>query len=237
MPYRLIISTILLFVFSLAFAENEKEKQLFPPAQVRLSGEVFSFTIHSDGSMYFNDDWVPGEVTLTTGESVEVEKLRYNGFLDQLIWLNPANFQQIQVDKQMVQSFTMKLPYYEEELFFENITFKPWFEANPINIYGHVLYNGDIKLLAHRRVTKKGEVLENVGSALVARAELESSPVFYILMPDNQAHAVRRFNRRTLYRIFPERADKIRSEFRKEHLRIRNENDLIKAVQIIDRLN
>lgn len=235
MPYRLIISIIFLFLFSLAFAE--KENQLFPPAQVRLSGEVFNFTIHADGSMYFYEEWVHGEVTLNTGESVEVEKLRYNGFLDQLIWLNPVNFQQIQVDKQLVQSFTLKLPHFEEELFFENITFKPWFETNPINIYGHVLYDGKIKLLAHRRVAKKGEVLENVGSALVARAELEPSPVFYILMPDNQAHAVRRFNRRTLYRIFPERADQIRSAFRKEHLRIRNENDLIKAIQIIDRLN
>jgi hypothetical protein len=218
------------------FADDNRENKLLPPAQARLSGEVFTFNLHADGSMYYFDAWAQGKVTLITGEVVEAENLRYNGYLDQLIWLNPANFQQIQVDKQMVKSFSMELPYLQEELYFENITFKPWFEANPMNIFAQILYQGEIRLLAHRRVSRKGEEIENVGSALVARAKLEPAPVFYILMPDGQAHAIRQINRRAIYRIFPEHANQIRDALRRNNIRLRNEQDLIEAVKITEKL-
>lgn len=235
LKYITLFCIVLLQGLSL-FADGNRENRLLPPAQARLSGEVFTFTLHADGSMYYFDVWAPGKVTLITGEVVEAENLRYNGYLDQLIWLNPANFQQIQVDKQMVKSFSIELPHLQEELYFENITFKPWFEANPMNILAQILYQGEIRLLAHRRITRKSEEIENVGSALVARAKLEPAPVFYILMPDGQAHSIRRINRRAFFQIFPEHTTKIRDALRRNNIRLRNEHDLIEAVKITEKV-
>lgn len=231
--------TVIFFIFFQGlsvFATDNRENLMFPPAQARLSGEVFTFNLHADGSMYFFDAWTPGIVTLITGEVVEAEKLRYNGYLDQLIWLNPANFQLIQIDKQMVKSFTLELPHLQEELYFENITFKPWFEANPMNIFAQILHQGEIKLLAHRRVSIKGEEIENLGSALVARAKLEPAPVFYVLMPDGQVHSIRQINRRAISRIFPEHAGQIREALRRNNNRLRNEQDLIEAIKITEKM-
>ena len=231
----IVLALSLLICFPL-LADEEKHDAMVPPNQARLSGEVFSFSLNSQGSMYYPEEWNPGRVTLTTGEMVEAEQLRYNGYLDQLIWLNPANFEQIKIDKQMVLSFSLLPRYLEDSLYFENITFKHWFDAHPVNIYGQMMYQGNIRLLAHRRIHTKREVIENRGNALVARAQLKLEPVYYILMPDNKAREVKRFNRKALYRLFPDHADQIRDAFRQNHLRIRNESELVEAVKIIDQI-
>ncbi|MDX9942604.1 MAG: hypothetical protein RBS53_10330 [Bacteroidales bacterium] len=236
MTNKHIIFLVSLLSFLPAWADGSKNDALTPPNQARLSGEVFSFGLHAEGSMYFPEDWNQGRVTLTSGEVVEVERLRYNGYLDQLIWLNPANFQPIQIDKQMVHSFSLQVPYLPDSLYFENITFKRWYESNPINIYGQLMYRGNIRLLAHRRIFSEREVIEERGNALVARAQLKLESIYYILMPDNQAHEFKRLNRKTLYRLFPEHSDALRDAFRQNNLRIRNENELIEAVKIIDQI-
>ncbi|MEE4176284.1 MAG: hypothetical protein V2I46_02120 [Bacteroides sp.] len=234
--FKPIITILSLLIFSPVLANEEKNDAMVPPNQARLSGEVFSFSLNSQGSMYLLQEWNPGRVTLTTGEVVEVKQLRYNGYLDQLIWLNPANFQPIQIDKQMVRSFSLLVPYLEDSLYFENITFKRWYEPNPINIYAQMMYQGGIRLLVHRSIHTKREVIENRGNALVARAQLKPNPAYYILMPDNQAREVKRFNRKALYRLFPEHSQEIKDAFRSQRLRIRNEDELIEAVKIIDQV-
>lgn len=235
MPKTLIF-LLFLMIFSPLLADEEKNNTLVPPNQARLSGEVFNFSLHSDGSMYYPQDWNKGRVTLLTGEIVEVEQLRYNGYLDELIWLNPANFQQIQIDKQMVQSFSLQVPYLPDSLYFENITFKRWYDPTPMNIYGQMMYEGNIRLLVHRRIHSKREVIEERGNALVARAQLKADPIFYILMPDNQAREIKRFNRKALYSLFPEHSEQIKAAFRNNRMRIRNEAELIEAVKIIDQI-
>lgn len=229
-----LLSLALLLVFSPLLADGDKNDALVPPNQARLSGEVFTFSLHSDGSMYYPETWNPGRVTLRSGEVVEAEQLRYNGYLDQLIWLNTETLQQIQVDKPLVHSFTLQLTSPRDTLHFENITFKRWYETDFQNIFGQMMYRGEIRLLVHRQIVTNREISEVRGSTLVARAQLKADPIFYVLMPGNEAREIKRFNRKALYRLFPEHADQIREAFRQNHLRIRNEQELIQAVKIID---
>jgi len=90
--------------------------------------------------------------------------------------------------------------------------------------------------MAQRRVVKTGERLTSVRGTHISVPRLEADPVFYIVMPDNEAFEVGRLNRRALYRIFPEYRSEIRTALRRENIWIRSESDLVRAVALIDEI-
>ncbi len=202
----------------------------------KLSGEVYSFTMQAEGSYYLNRNWSDGDVLLATGEKVKNELFKYNGFLDELVWLNAKTYQPVKVDKEMVEEFTLYLPGERRPFVFQNITIDIALSAETKNIFAHSLYEGEISLVAHRRIIRTGQSLRSGEGTLYAVARLKPEPVFYIVMPDNKAFEVRRFSRRSLYRIFPDHRRELRSAFRDRGLRIRSENDLIQAVDVVDQV-
>ncbi len=217
-----------------AFSANKHEPLLLD-FEARLSGEVFTFHMQADGSQYLFENWVKGDVSFISGKSLKDQSFRYNGYLDELIWLHPSFYKPVKADKYQIESFTLYPPG-GDTLIFENISFKPRFESDSLHFFAQKLYTGDISLVAYRQIKRTGETLESIGPRLVARPKIEPEPVYYLILPDDQVHEVRRLNRRSLYRIFSDERRAIREGFRRECLRINNERDLIKAVGIIDEI-
>ncbi len=203
---------------------------------VRISGKLYSFTMDSDGSYYLADNWAEGSVTLTNGETARSELLKYNSFLGELIWLAPETYTAVQVDKNLVRRFTLNLPGMTEPAVFQRLRIRVPLEADSMNIYAQQLYSGDIGLVARRRVVVTGERLESTRGTLRSVPRLRPDPVYYVLIDGTDAYEVNRLNRRSLYRIFPEHRREIRAGFRDERLYIRSEQDLIRAVSIINRI-
>ncbi len=231
--FHFVFLTIICPYYISAKDDHHKEKHV-SVYEPRLSGEVYTFLMRANGSYYLNENWVKGDVLLISGEKAHDKRLKYNTYLDELIWLSSKTYQPVKVDKNLVREFSVNLPGEQEPAIFHNITIDVAFRSEPLNIFAHSLYDGNISLVAHRRVIKTGERLTSEGGTLISVPRLEPDPVFYIVKPDNEAHEVSRFSRRALYRIFPEQRDEIRTALRRERIWIRSENDLIRAVAIID---
>ena len=205
--------------------------------QPRLAGEIFQMREETVGSPFYIDHWLPGEVVLSSGATVGDVLLMYNGFSDQLIYQHPSTYETIIVDKNTVSEFRL-FPngVYEEPLVFRHIEFRHWTSRLPVRIYARMLYSGLFSLFVYQKVEKTGDVAEYSPEGPQIRAKLEPQPAYFILPPGGQAIPLKRFNRRTFYQLFPDHADQIREAFRRNHLRIRNESELVEAVKIIDQV-
>lgn len=201
----------------------------------RISGEVFVSTLQADGSPYLHDNWVRGDLLLRDGSLVKQQYFRYNGYLDALIWRQPGSLQSVKVAKEMVKQFVL-YPHGNDSLVFQNITLRPWYESASVNLYAQVLYEGEISLVVHQRIRRTGETLESRGARIISRPRIEHDPVFYVLMPDNEARELRRQSRRALSRLFPEDRAGVRSAMRSENIRINSQEDLVRAIRVIDKL-
>ncbi len=201
----------------------------------RISGEVFISTMQADGSPYLHDDWVKGDLLLLDGSLVRGQDVRYNGYLDALIWRQPRSLQSVKVAKDMVRQFVLYPPG-PDSLVFQNITLRPWYESESVNLFAQILYKGEISLVVHQRIRRTGETLESRGARIISRPRIEHDPVFYVLMPDNEARELRRHSRRSLSRLFPEQRTDVRAALRNEGVRINSQEDLVRAIRVIDNL-
>ena len=114
----------------------------------RLSGEVYTFSLVANGSPYLWDAWAPGDVELMSGAVIVKQNLKYNGYLDELIWFNTSTQQQVRLEKKGVRAFSLSLSPHENPLVFRKIPYRSWYGTPTSDIYAQVLYEGDLQLLA-----------------------------------------------------------------------------------------
>ncbi len=180
----------------------------------KLSGEAFAFNLFASGSQYLFEEWVRGEVSLATGAVVKAESLRYNGYLDELIWLNPLGSMPVMVDKSLVSSFVLYGPHDRQPLVFEKISHRSWYASEPSQIYAQVLYRGEMSLMAYRNIRKTGENTIYTESGITVKENISPSHEYFLLSPEGRVHQIRQFNRRTFRRLFPDHRTEIRQALR-----------------------
>jgi hypothetical protein len=198
-----------------------------------LSGEVFQSGQASVGSQYFYEEWLEGDVLLKSGQLVERKMLRYNGLLDELIWMPAPTRSQVRVDKNMVAQFSFTLPGERETVVFENITIRTRFQSSGINIFAQVLYKGDISLYSYRKIKKEDDLARRTDRGVYHIPVLEPDPIYYIVFQDHEALELRKLNNRSLLRLFPEHKREIREILRGNEIRMRSEKDAVQAVKAI----
>jgi hypothetical protein len=201
---------------------------------VRLSGEVFTSTLHASGSQYLFEEWSNGDVTLTTGAMVKGVSLRYNGYLDELIWLNTASNLQIMVDKSLVSMFTLQNPQNGELLNFRKISHRSWYANEASDIYAQVIYDGAFSLMAYRNIRKTGDTTLFTESGITVRATISPAHEYFLITPENEVHLVRNFNRRTFMRMFPDHRAEIRMALR--GIRIQTDAERVVFISRLDEL-
>lgn len=205
------------------------------PYEANISGKLYTFAMSSQGSYYLHDQWLKGDVYLATGKVVRNVYLKYNTYIDELIWLPVESYEAVQADKKLTEAFVISLPDREDGMVFQNISVDVAFASGPVNMFVNVLYEGSISLMVHRRVIKKRERLISADGGYYPVPVLEPDPVYYIVLSDGEVFEPGRFTRRALYGVFPGYRDEIRSAFRRDRLlRIRTEDDMIHAVSLID---
>src|SRR5450830_2116500 len=65
----------------------------------KLTGESYNEFKRFKGNPFIMDDWMESEILLATGQIVHKKDIKYNGLLDQVVWLNPVNSNQVILDK------------------------------------------------------------------------------------------------------------------------------------------
>jgi hypothetical protein len=201
--------------------------------QARLSGEVYSSPVLYAGDPYYLSSWTSGRVLLTTGQEVINVMLRYNGYHDDLYWLTPETYQQVRLDKNLIVSFLLMHPESNRWMKFQKIETRNSITGAPGSFFAEVLADERISLYAYRKIRETGETTSAfIGGRLIARQVIGPDYVYYLQIPGSDLVSIQT-NRRSLLRVFPEKRKEIRRELRKNHIRIRGERQLIKAVELI----
>ena len=101
------IMRIFLFLLSLISLLNTQVNCQRLPEPV-LCGSRYEMPTGYLGSQYFNSKWVKGDVLLHDSTLVTNQQLRYNGFLDELIWNCCDTCFEVRVDKGLTKGFVLK---------------------------------------------------------------------------------------------------------------------------------
>lgn len=226
--------TLLLAVPGKYACASSGSDQLTLGYEARLAGKIYDFALDAEGDYYLAEGWAMGDVLLLSGDKVSGERVKYNAYLDELIWLSPRNQQAVQIDKRLVKEFSMILPGEDHPRVFRRLFLRDGQALHEDGQYAELLHDGDVSLFVYRRVLQSGERVKTVEGRLRAIPQLEADPVYYILMPDGQLKELSRLSRRSLQGMFPDHQQEIRSLLRSEQRMIRSEADLIRAMFLIE---
>jgi hypothetical protein len=71
----------------------------------KLTGESFVEKIYKGVNQFITPEWINSTILRCTGDTIVGERIKYNGFLDEVIWLNPSNYKKFKLDKINISEF------------------------------------------------------------------------------------------------------------------------------------
>lgn len=201
-------------------------------AEPRLTGDLFVDKIKSPVSPYFIDDWLDGTILLSNSVTVKSKNLRYNGYIDRLIWLT-KDFKQVKLDKEMVDGFSLQDIKTGETYHFRKIKIMEQFALDSAIVYAQVLYENHMSLFAYRKMA-----LNNPGVTQSTQNIFdlfEKEPAYYFKFHDDKLAEVRHIKKRNITKLFPGKEEQVKNllSAAKQH-RVKTEEDLIKIAKLLD---
>lgn len=176
------------------------------------------------GINYMNPDWRKGEVVLEEGKTITNIYLNYNLIAGTLTWLRTVDFRQVTLDIDKVNQFTIYKKDNNDELKFKKTYFSPWYKTSSSDEYLHVLAEGYVRIYAYRKAHFN-----------VTSDELIKTDEYYYQFINGKLSnfMLRRY---ILYKMVG-KEDKpiLRKIIRTNHLRIRKEKDMIKAMILFNK--
>ncbi len=201
-----------------------------------LAGEIISPVIRYAGSPYLFEQWSSGEVILRSGAVIQVERIRYDGLSDVLLWLTPDDNSHVAVDKGLIQGFHMRHPQRDDVLFFY---MNDLLEEPPLDCeqcFVQLLETGSFSLYARRsiRATSRTENVVFGGESHQMRL-LANDFTFYLSTPDGNTFRIRP-DRRSFTRVFSDYPRETRQAVRRIGRQVGGESDLVHAVRDLNAL-
>ncbi len=182
----------------------------------KLFGRIFiNRFINYDSQFFYR--WAKGDVTLYDSTVLKNKYIRYNHYLDELIWTRKLDYKSAIIDKQSVRAFSIYDDNNAPVAHFIKTRLKNWYENDSIDIFLQVLVEGNISLYAVRKI----ELIENV---------IYNKDRYYVLLEGNYNNF--KPSRVNLLRLFPGKRAEFRSILRKNKLQVRHEDQLIKAIEL-----
>jgi hypothetical protein len=196
----------------------------------KLTGELYVYQAGLIGTEFFNIDYAKGDIVLQNGEMVHDKLLRYNGRVDGLLMLS-SNDQEVLLDKYFIKEFS-----------FNNFTFRKIkvirdFNSDTSEVYGQILYENKLSLYVFRQCSFNQDVLTYVANHQISKQSFHPSPIFYFQLPNHKTIGFKKFRKRDLFHLFPDKKDAMRKLFREKHQhRFKNEADLIQITALLNEM-
>jgi hypothetical protein len=183
-----------------------------------ISREYYNPIRHFDGEQYFSA-WTPGNITLVNGVTVRDMTIRYDKYLDDILWLRQTDFKTGVINKSIVSGFDLYNTDYQLIGSFVKKRINPPGMA-PIDAFLQVLAEGTVSLYVYRNVVQAISVSRTVDNT-----------IYYICIgSDCRSVALRR---KSLIKTPGIDKDMMKSIIRSNRLTIYNdETDLAKAVYL-----
>lgn len=122
--------------------------------QVGMQGFEYNNAVEKfEGSPFFNK-WTLGEVMLMNGDVITDIYLRYEMYLDALLWLRVRDYKIGIMQKQEISGFSLFDAKGGTAATFVRKKYKSSYEPDSTDAFFHVLVAGDLTLYAYRRVSE-----------------------------------------------------------------------------------
>jgi|WetSurMetagenome_2_1015567.scaffolds.fasta_scaffold241257_1 hypothetical protein len=222
---------LFIFILSLCTALYSQEPHIGLVFEPQLCGEVYTIPKGFSGNQYFNKEWLVGDIVLNSGDTASNKLLKYNGFLDELIWLDSANNRQVKLEKHFIGEFSLKMP--GDRVFkFKRIQERQLITGDPADIFVEVLSENAASLYVQRIIATRGVTTKYIEGKDYSLDYLEPQPKYFLVLPDGQTAVFRWINKRAFLRILPGSYVKtVKSILRERNLPLRNEKQLAEIVK------
>lgn len=181
------------------------------------------------GSPFLTDRFCPGEIEFMDGNKVENIQLHYSTYRDEIIYFNQAILTQITIDKISLKGFA-----FTDEIGGKRIFRKQYYNGfSPGDRYFEVLSDGDVSLLAYRKVILElGNAYTNVEGR---RLNMTYQPAYnYYFYSREKGYDLIRLNRNSLLSKFDKPTQKlIKKLLRKNDVSFDTEADFVTAWNLI----
>ena len=188
-----------------------------------ISGEFFIRTELYKGSVFYNPDWRYGSILFENNKKVYHKYLNYYMITGELFWLRSSDYKQVIVDKETVKEFTVYPKENNKQEIFRKLTFRPWYRLDSITEFLQVLSEGEINLFAYRSTN-----INKTTDEVFPRIE------YYFQLKNGEIKFLRK-GRWSLYDVAGVNNKIMKKIVRSNHFRVRQESDLIKAVDLFNR--
>jgi hypothetical protein len=185
----------------------------------RLLAKTYVNTNGTNNKQYYNN-WSNGEVKLVNGDIVKNELLRYNLLLDELLWLRKKDYSTGMVYKNTVQEFTVYNDSSASTTRFIKVGLRNLYSSDSAYTYLQVLTEGKVSLYVQRKVI----------SISKSTNELKVKIKYYLKV--DGVYSGFTPNLSSLSETLKDDTKKMKSIVHTNRLNIRNEMELIKAVDI-----
>ncbi len=213
---KLMVLSLLYIALYAQAGQPGGDSLILKPVFQNLIGEAYSDLSFTHKGIHFRDEFLPGKIWFSNGDSLNELSLRYNSFEDQLIWLSKKHGQ-VLLDRHNITHF--QLNNGDTAFLFKRLQLP---EAG--NGFLQVCYEGNIKLYVKRKSVPYTSYIRNS----IKYYKYRQAPVYYLVV-QGKVYNINR-NIKNLYQLFPAKEEAIRNNIRGKHLNFKRENDFIKAI-------
>ena len=195
--------------------------------QPRLCGILYVPGPKTEGSPFYNDEWINSDILLSNREMVTNKPLKYNAFIDEVIWFCQEKSVQVQLEKHFIDRFYLK-QFQGKTVCFKRIHVPASLTGDTLEIFAEALYEGRMSLYAKRQVVVGGTVTQTKEAASYIYDKLVVKPRYYLVLPNHEVVMLRQISRRTVLKALPLSYRNIAKEILgAHHLQLHTENDLV----------
>jgi len=208
----------------------ETDSIFFP----RLTGETYIQNRGYEGEQYYNIDFAESDILLTNGKMLYGEKLKYNGLIDEVIWLNTSNLKFFKLDKFSISDFWLK-NIKGKTIHFKRINLTEPTLDNQSDIFVEVMVEGKVSLYIQRRIDTYDTRVVEKDSKFYNSRKIRPNPLYYIKLPSNRYLILNRLSRNSFLKLFPEQKKPILKILKANHLRCKSESELISIIELMNK--
>jgi len=221
---RVASSITLLFLLIAPCLSAQDELPVNPNAEL-IKGTAFISYPNYWGSPWLSGNFLTGEIEFTDGTKVGNIGLRYSSYRDELIYYNTYLQAQIIIDKISLKGFS----YTDENGVKRIFRYQHYNNLMGGDRYFEILSDGEISILAYRKVDLEAGDLANVKRGM----EYHHSYYFYVYSA-NKGYSPININRKSLLSKFsPSKQKLVRRTLRKNRVLISDEASFVLAWNLL----
>jgi len=225
---------LLLFFFAMGLNMLLRSQITFKPDSIytpQLSGTLFVEKKYK-GSQYVTPEWSNSILLLSNGDTIKNEKIKYNGYLDEVIWLHPKNYHKFMLDKSNISEFWITrsnslLIHYQKIDIFPR-------KANSQRIFAEVVCRGTVSMYIYRKISRNGTNEENEDGLHYVLEVLNPDNIYYFELPDGEWIEMKNLKVDNLLKYMPKQKKAIVQMMNANHLKFKSESQCAKIIQLIN---